>query len=80
MLDLEQFSVLESKILQLVELVKTLKVDNESLRTKVDELQETLAIEKSRHLDTNIYIEREESIRNKIEQILTKLEFLDNPL
>jgi uncharacterized coiled-coil DUF342 family protein len=80
MLELEQFTELESKIQQLVELVKTLKNDNKNLRLKIDELQKNLSVEKSKHNDTNSYLEREDVIRNKIEQILTKLEFLDNPL
>lgn len=90
-MELEQFSILESKIHRLVEIVEALTAENRNLKTNIGDLQSTISIqekqifelekqladEKEKHHDSNNFKEREDMIRKKIEQILEKLENLE---
>lgn len=90
----QQFEILESKILQALDVIHKLRHENASLKKEIELLQSTLKI-KNQEIenlqrkvalngpDQNIvrqFQEREARIRDKIEQMLAKLEALDIPL
>ncbi|MDQ7052121.1 MAG: hypothetical protein Q9P14_04205 [candidate division KSB1 bacterium] len=93
-MDSPSYSILETKILQAVNLIHELRRENEKLKhelellrlelnekkREISNLKQALDQQPSPDLTLQQYQEREAQIRSKIEKMLAKLEALDIPI
>ena len=89
-MELEQFNILEGKINQAVRFIEQLRKENQEIKSEVNELRsecdsKDLVIQQLKEENQNLKLiqnksilgeEKEEKIRIKVEQMLTKLDEL----
>ncbi len=84
-MDFKQFNLLENKILQALENIKTLKAENAQLRAQISQLQQNGSNEKPEILTSQndspaALTDRELYISKKISEMLKKIEALETQI